>query len=213
MLRKYRFYWLSIGISLFMSCQSGKEFHYFKEGDNYYRLRVRERAFLSSSRYQSGHYDESAVDNYFSEIRRPDSTGQVIPVKVLDPSGKTISQGSTKLVMILSTNAEAVAEQIGNLAENEQTLELMARFTNKDIQNENIRLKQELSQKQNKDAALIEFGNSTLAAIPDTDKTKAKLNQTKNIILAFVNSLAASTGRKQPFTELEQAQNWFYETF
>src|SRR5438309_2184294 len=87
---------------LITSCQAAKEFHYFKEGDNYFRISVKERALLSSSRYESGYYDEDAVDNYFGEIHRPDSTGRVIPIKTISDTGKSKSvisaPSNTKLV-------------------------------------------------------------------------------------------------------------------
>jgi hypothetical protein len=200
-------------VILFCSCQAGKEFHYFKQGDNYYRLQVREMALLSTSRYQSGYYDESAVDNYFGEIKRPDSTGRVIPLsKVADPSKQQIPPG-TKLVLVLSTNSEAVAGQISSLAENEQTLELIARLSNKDIQIENFRLKQTLKMLVGKDSSLKEFGTAMIEGVSDADKTAANVQNIRANLLAYINALAASTGKKTPFTTFLDAQKWFYETY
>jgi hypothetical protein len=219
-MRKQIAFFLCLGVALlFSSCQSGKEFHYFKQGDNYYRLRVSEYAFLSSSRYQSGYYDETAVDNYFGEIRRPDSTGRIIPVPVNTSTTDTevkaaekATQG-TKLVMILSTNSEAVSGQISALADNEQTLELIARLSNKDIKVENLRLKEKVRQLNAKDNALQELGAATIEGIADADKTVANLPDIRNKLLVFINALAASTGRKIPFTNFNEAQTWFNETF
>jgi hypothetical protein len=216
-----------------MGCQSGREFHYFRQGDNYYRLMVTERAFLSSSRYQSGHYDEDAVDDYFGEIKRPDSTARIIPVRATTPTppvdnasedtkqtdevktsgAQQINKPNSKLVLILSTNSEAVAEQIGNLAQNEETLEILARLANKDIMSNNTRLTSQIAQKQGEDNALLEFGSSIVATIPDTAKTVANLRQIRSGLLAFINSIAAASGRKIPFTTLEDAQKWFYDSY
>ncbi len=103
-------------------CQSAKELHFFKSGDNYYRLKINESSIASKSRYLSGYFDESAVDKYFSEMSQPKDT-----VKWL-----TSSNRNAQLVMILSTNSNSVAEQIGNLATNEQLLENVAMLANKD---------------------------------------------------------------------------------
>ena len=109
---------------LINSCQSARELHYFKSGDNYYRLQINEKSIASKSRYLSGYFDEAAVDKYFSEMGQPDSA------KVVEWISN--QNKNAQLVMILSTNSNSVAEQIGNLASNEELLETIAMMANKD---------------------------------------------------------------------------------
>ncbi|MBL7922249.1 MAG: hypothetical protein JNJ40_18180 [Bacteroidia bacterium] len=105
------------------SCQSAKELHYFKSGDNYYRLRINSYSIASRSRYISGYFDEHAVEKYFSEMGQPDSA-QTVNWANHSPNAK--------LIMILSSNSNSISEQIGNFANNEEILEVIARLANKE---------------------------------------------------------------------------------
>lgn len=105
------------------SCQSAKELHYFKSGDNYYRLRINSHSIASRSRYISGYFDEQAVEKYFSEMGQPDSA------KVINWANHN---PNAKLIMILSSNSNSISEQIGNFANNEEILEVIARLANKE---------------------------------------------------------------------------------
>lgn len=119
-------YFLATAIALTIcSCQTGKELHYFRSGDNYYRLRINECTFLTSSRYLSGYFDEKAVNNYFDEIYRNEKTSLV------SLSSKN-SSSPTKLLLLLSTKSEAVSSTIGQLASGGQTLEIIAQMANQD---------------------------------------------------------------------------------
>ncbi|UCS92165.1 hypothetical protein KZP23_15805 [Echinicola marina] len=126
---------------IMLSCQSSKELHYFKQGENYYRLKIKQLAFLSSSRYMSGAFDENAVDYYFGEIARPDSAKVVDkPLTKLDPGQNEESLSNKKMLFLLSTNSDIVAEQIGGYAENERVLEMVAKLANKEIVREQAKL-------------------------------------------------------------------------
>ena len=109
-------YYLIILIISICSCQSAKELHYFKQGDNYYRIKINECAFLSSSRYQSGYYDEAALDQYFGEIRRPDTSGNFLKFQV-DSSGKFKAAPSNIifLYVLLNLNSTIVFASPGYL--------------------------------------------------------------------------------------------------
>lgn len=191
------------------SCQSGNELHYFKYGDNYYRIRIKEYAFLSSSRYQCGYYDENALDRYFGEIRRPDTTGNWMNFQK-DSSGKiNVAPSNTKLLLILSTQSEVISDQISAFAENEQTLEMIARLANKDALDENRQIKADIELKNKERKSLSDYGAVTILKL-DSSMSKEEI-QSK--ILLFVNQLAAREGRKTPFENLDQAYAWYIETF
>jgi hypothetical protein len=226
---KKPFYFL---ISIFLlSCQAGHELHYFKQGKNYFRISVDEKAFLSSSRYTSGYYDEDAVDKYFGEIHRPDSTGRIIPLKKTSTSTDSSAHQSdnenkktesvqeslqnTKLVLILSTDATAVADQIGSLAENEQTLETIARLTHKGTIDQNNKLKGDLQLIDQKNKSIAQMGDAFIGGITidSTGNARSQQNKVKTSLLAFINSLASTMGHKVPFANLTEAQQWYYNNF
>lgn len=221
--------YFSISI-LFISCQAGHELHYFKQGRNYFRISVDEKAFLSSSRYTSGYYDEDAVDKYFGEIHRPDSTGRIIPIsKTTSDKDSSNTEGTehkktesvqeslrnTKLVLILSTDATAVADQIGSLAENEQTLETIARLSHKSTIDQNNKLKGDLQLIDQKNNSIIQIGDAFIGGlnIDSTGNARSQQNKVKTNLLAFINSLAASLGNKVPFANLNEAQQWYHNNF
>ena len=191
------------------SCQSAKELHYFKVGDNYYRLKISEFAFMSSSRYISGYFDENAVDRYFGEITRPDTAKAnfVKPVHILNDG--TVA-ANAKLVLILSTNSNAITDQINALASNDQTLELMARLANKDAIKETSTLKNQI----NTENAKI---NSTIAAgvqyINTTEAITLTGSNLKKDMLTFINSVASYNGYKIQFTNLKEAEIWYQTAF
>ena len=124
-------------VILFVSCQGGYEIHYFKSGENYYRLRINESSFASKSRYMGGFYDDKAVDRYFGEMSQPvekDTTKakdvQFIVPNVSDHTSDQLRiDSSKKLVLILSTNSNAISEQIGAFAENDRILEAILRLS------------------------------------------------------------------------------------
>lgn len=149
--------------ALLASCQGTfKETHYFASVEpvsgkavNFFRLTVRGRTEFTSARYISGYYDERAVDLFLNEAKsQPLTAGDgVAPIfKYLDcadpgdaacrtkqeerlrlvPLGGAVAKNGA-FVMILSTNADAIAGTIGSLAENEillnSTLFLLNRGT------------------------------------------------------------------------------------
>jgi hypothetical protein len=149
--------------ALLASCQGTfKETHYFSSVEpisgkavNFFRLTVRGRTEFTSARYISGYYDERAIDLFLNEAKsQPLAAGDGLSsiFKYLDcvdpgdaacrtkqeerlrlvPLGGAVPKNGA-FVMILSTNADAIAGTIGSLAENEillnSTLFLLNRGT------------------------------------------------------------------------------------
>lgn len=178
-------YLLVAVILLLTQCQGAKELHYFKKGDNYFRLKVREYSIFSSSRYLSGYYDENAVDNYFGEISRPDSFKVYKAYSTARLSKESPGfYDNKKLVLLLSTKSEAVSNSISNIAENEKTLQIMAKIMNKDKVNETRELKNLISRIYSIHDALINYGKKL--SIGDTSK-KSDISSGK--LDAFINEL------------------------
>ncbi|MBK8505286.1 MAG: hypothetical protein IPL46_25665 [Saprospiraceae bacterium] len=206
---------LIVGVML-ISCQSGRELHYFKEGPNYYRLKINEYAFLSRSRYVSGYFDEVAVDRSFGEIYRADSItfiSEPSPVKADSSSENALKRDeSAKLVMILSTNSDVVAEQIGSLAKNEETLELMARLANKDVIQDNQNLKIQKDEIVEKNSSLIIAANTFINTI-DTNLVKTDSLYLAESIRSFLNHLTATNGENVILNNLKEAEIWYKTRF
>lgn len=111
-----------------VSCQATKELHYIKEGDNYYRLKIKQHSFLSSSRYMSGYFDPAAVDAYFGDVKKSEVQSNIA---VLDKkSGKC--SGGRELVLILSSNSDAVAQEITSISDNAALFSLLQGLANQD---------------------------------------------------------------------------------
>lgn len=124
-----------LAVTLLIGCQTGKEMHYFREGDNYYRLRISEHSVSAKARYLAGFFDQHAVDMYFSDLSKTIDS-PIVFISPNSPPSYGPSDGHRKLVIILSTNSDAIAEQIGAFASSEETLKLIADLANVDKINE-----------------------------------------------------------------------------
>ena len=197
---------ISILLSLLISCQSGKELHYFKQGDNYFRIKIKEYAFLSSSRYQSGYFDELSLDRYFGEIKRPDTTGSFIKYSIDKDGNLKAAPPNSKLIMVLSTTAKALTDQIGAFAENDQALEIIARLANKDAILNNAVLRNHIINLNNDKQSMKEYSKHISERLIDSVSYK---NQNLFEILEFVNRLALKNGNKIPFKTIDEAKIWY----
>lgn len=181
---------LIITVSL-TSCQIGHEVHYFKSGKNYYRIKINESSFASKARYMSGFYDEKALDKYFSEMSQPkesDST-KASAVSFLNPSSDGTDQlridSNKKFVMILSSNSNAVSEQIGAFAENEQILESIARLSNKDKVEQSLKFAADIDKSKKRNVSVIGLGDQFITNLPDS----ASATTVKNNFASFLQFL------------------------
>lgn len=196
---------------LCIGCASSfSEKHYFKsvnaEGTpiNYYRLNVKGNTFLASSRYLSGYFDEQAVDAYFSEIVQPDKAlfsstiakGDVKPLSE-DLEGK-------KLILLLSSNSDAIAAQIGQFANNQEILGDLTRLIHRDRIRETLIAQTEAELQDIKGKALADIGQRIIVDMEDNaDVTTVEAN-----ILFYVNRLASEFGNTTPFKKLDEAKTW-----
>jgi hypothetical protein len=216
-------------------CSSiNRETHYIKAVDslnypvNYFRVNVKGSTALSSSRYLSGYFPDSAVDIYFGQIPQPKdakfvpigteatSTGSAPATDAKTAAVSTASASSTsatvvgppagtKLVLLLSSRADAVADEISDIARNE---ELMRNIT-KLIYKDELRASQDASYDQqitrSRLDALLTIGDSSIANL--SDKATADVAATR--LLLFVNQLAFHFGNQSPFTSLDEAAAWY----
>jgi hypothetical protein len=112
-----------------ISCSTFKETHYFKDSlepvANYYRVDVSGYSLFSSSRYVSGYYDRIAIQEYFGEIAQPDK-GRIMPA-----AANGASDQNKELVLLLSSNSDAIANGFSNLVKNKNTINSIALLANK----------------------------------------------------------------------------------
>jgi hypothetical protein len=105
---------------------------------NFFRLKVDGTASFTNARYLSGFYDERAVDLFFNEIKAP--TNQKLFDENVKPPGQTANEAFKPLtpttdgayVLILSTNADSIANAIGSFAESQVVADALTRAFNKD---------------------------------------------------------------------------------
>lgn len=191
-----------------------REVHFFKDKagtpPNYYRLTLVGKTFMTSSRYVTGFYDEQAVALYFNEIAQPEGGTLIQTKEDNDKSGvqslKETLRGKS-LVIILSTNSDAIANAIGTFADNQQMLTALAGLINRDRIVEARETSTEIKTQGIKDQALVNLGTSVIEGLSDD----ASESQTKAAFLSYVSALSVGLGNKKTFTNLDEANKWFNE--
>ncbi|MHA3786857.1 hypothetical protein ACX0HA_01505 [Flavobacterium hauense] len=139
-MKNHTLFKLLIVMGLLSSCSTIHEVHYFKDKitstkvstkviPNYYKVEINGCSFFSSSRYISGYFDQSAINLYFNEFTQPEN-GKLFGTEA-SSSAFTDEQGN-ELVLIFSTNAKAVTDQIGAVAKNQVVLNSAASILQKD---------------------------------------------------------------------------------
>lgn len=149
---------LIITFLCFFSCANFKETHYFKDKveynpldpsslvSNYYKVEIQGYSLLSSSRYLSGYFDQRAVNEYFNEIKQPENAKFIKSNNVDNNKGEiNFGENSSELVLIFSTNSEAIATQIKNTAENQDILKSLTLLANKSELENVERIKSQLN--------------------------------------------------------------------
>jgi hypothetical protein len=197
------------------------EMHYFKYSEpgkddapaNYFRLTVSGSTWFASARYVSGYFDEDAVNMYFSEFSQP-AKGAIFQEKQAS-SADTASKASTtkpldkslegkSLVMILSSNSDEIATQIGAFAENERTARAIGRLINREkllgarSSNEALR-SQKIEGKK-----LVDLGEAYISKLDD----QVVQGQAQTSLLEYLNALGASLGHDGRFATVKQASEW-----
>ncbi len=196
------------------------ETHYLRStvanGDpvNYYKLDVSGFTLFSSSRYLAGYFDESAVNTYFNEYTQPAgahfdgttpasgdaSAPNQSKVSSIDPNltGKS-------LVLILSTNSDAMAEGIGTIAKSDEIGAILNGMVTKSR-----------TQEQQKAAADLKYGTSRGNVLgTEGDKMVTALDggtdqsATQAALTTYAGRLANFIGGGHPtFKTIKDVQTW-----
>lgn len=182
---------------------------------NYYRIDVTGQVSGTQLRYLSGFFDEDALDRYFNTFTQPNG-GALLPVETA--SGKPIEEIvptdekreadprglGRKLVLMLSQNSEAIAEQIGAIAQSDAFATVVGRVLFEDelreleqVRAAGVRL-QEVA--DDADAAALALA-ARLQADPRPDS-----GATREQLLLFLNRVAAPLGGH--FNSFQAAADW-----
>lgn len=190
--------------------------HYVEYADdgvtpvNFYRLTVDGSTSFTSSRFLSGFYDERAVDLFFNERQAPVNSrlfpndqkppGTTQPLTPLDPDTK---HGA--YLLILSSNADAVADAIGNFADSELMAEAVSNLLSassieaKQVSDANLAV-----QKAQGVATWTQLNSQIADADAATDAGSSTLRY-----LRILTTLARSLGYDDSFSSFEEARKWF----
>lgn len=197
---KFKLVLFVVVITTILSCSSFSEVHYFKDrvtsntnGEtniipNYYKVKICGYSFLSSSRYVSGYFDQNAINLYFNEIVQPDNA-KLFNTKTDSDNNKGIvtNENGNELVVVLSTNAKAVTEQIGNIAKNQTILNSLAQLSQKDKIDEANTVKSEINSVVNETQNFIlktDLYLKDLSTRTDDDEKKEAI---RNYLTTIIN--------------------------
>lgn len=189
------------------------------ETRNYYRVTVRGRAFASRSRYVSGFFDDKAVEEYFGEFSQPD--GGTLPSAAKDADGapeeckghsaereecKAVDDTAIdqrlenrSLVLLLSANSDAVAGQLGAMAENEHLMDVVGTMLSRGNQEQVTEREHELGELEARTDAFRSRAEALLA-------TPEVVQQAD--VMALANQLASILGASERFADAKQARRW-----
>jgi hypothetical protein len=203
-------------LPLLAGCQASvREQHFFfvaradsnktESSNNYYRVTVKSDAYFSNARYLSGVYDDDALNLFFGESGSKPT--KVFPVIAKDGSGapnenkRGPGEGGA-MVLILSTNADAIADTIGAFADNKVVADALSQLANK----------RELTSALKDDASA---GPLKTAASASTDEIKSLINdvpsdklEAKQHYIDILNTLARELGFTGTFESMSDARLW-----
>lgn len=170
-------------------------------------------AAFSGARYIAGIYDDRAVTMFFNEAER---AGDKIAVRPLfkkdlkEPGGEqfkplspTVDNGT--FVMVLSTNAKAVTDAIGQFAENQVAADAISRLVSGPRFQELNEVSQETDRSLRRGSAVAAEIGALFDLIPATpDSAEAERR-----FLDILSAIARAKGSSAGFDTLKSAEIWF----
>lgn len=196
-----------------------RETHYFAsfapgkpaEPVNFFRLDVVGKSRFTNARYVAGFYDERAVDLFFNELK-PSSDPPSRPLfaaNLTEPGTgdvlKPLSPGDTgAFVMVLSTNADAIANAIGSFAESQEVANNISTLLN---QKELVKASQNATGFSGEQMLAGAFA-SELDTVLSNDALGASADSARAAMLRGLNLIAQSLGATQSFATVAEVQAW-----
>ncbi|WP_367913187.1 hypothetical protein [Leadbetterella sp. DM7] len=150
-----------------------REHHYFKDNakelPNYYRVDITAHTWLfSKTRYWSGYFKTDAIDVYFNEFSQPDNG------KLQDSSGgmqALAADPDRQLVVILSSNADDIANQIGNITQSKNALQHLLSLANVNNAERLTATTDEIDFQLHKNKVFVALGDALLNDLENKDST------------------------------------------
>jgi hypothetical protein len=206
-------------------CTTFSELHYFRSDPppgqiaNYFRLQISGFTAFSSARYLSGYFDEDILNQYFGEFGQPDK-GRLLPVgntKKTDGEKPATGDAATDaakpapddtknpaLVLLLSSNSDDIASQLGALAQSQEFTASLVRLVAAPRFEAADTAERKLRSDQSRGRVIAALGDQLVAGLPERPTAAA----TNASMLEFVNQLVADLGAPAPFKSLEEASTW-----
>jgi hypothetical protein len=203
---------------------------------NYFRLEVSGRAYFSAARYIAGFYDERAVDLFFNEVKSggtsdkktgdnteapASSSAATSTIRPLFAADATLpgtdevvkplkDPGDGTFLMLFSTNATAVADAIGQFAENQLAADALTNIVNRS----EIRSRAERQGRAEGRLAGVSALKATLDALVELVPKGAdpSVPATERSMLRILNALARGLGHSGSFASITEASAWFAAT-
>ena len=200
-----------------------QENHYFaafkdngsggRDAVQFYRVSVDGNSQFANTRYLTGYFDERAVSLFFNELKSPTNQKLFDDAMVLPgaPAGTKFTPLSPSaengaFVLIMSTNADAIASTIGSFAESQVVADALTRLLNRD----------RFLAKSQSDAHLsVDKAKATALLAQLTAHTQAATTATTSELAAAsyrraLTVLAQPLGYRGPeFDTLAKARDWF----
>jgi len=202
------------------SCVTLKEDYYLASAPssednypNYFRIEVRGWAALSSARYIAGVYDDRAVTMFFNEAERSGDNVSVRPLfkkdlkepggEQLKPLSPTVDNGT--FVMVLSTNAKAVTDAIGQFADNQVAADAISRLVSGSRFEELNDASQAADRTLRRGSAVA----AEIGALFDLVPASPDAAEAERRFLDILTAIARAKGASAGFDTLKSAEVWF----
>ena len=213
-----------VSLAALASCstvvQENRYFAAFKDkGDGsrepiqFYRLSVDGHSEFANTRYLTGYFDERAVSLFFNELKAPTNQklfDDTVPIPgapagtKLTPLSPTADNGA--FVLIMSTNADAIASTIGSFAESQVVADALTRMLNRDRFVAKSQSDARLSVDKASATALV----AQLTSAAQSASAAATGEQAAASYRRALTALAHSLGYEGPeFDSLAKARDWF----
>jgi len=180
------------------------ETHYFRSEYasgapvNYFRVTVSGSTLFSNSRYFSGYFDPEAANAYFGQSGPAADRASQTQTTSLDDG-----VGRQRLVMLLSSNADSIAGDIGQLADNTALMNDLTGLIRNTVTDASPARKA-LRIQQERAKALAAESQRLIAPLKEGDGVTA----VRDHMLEMANRLGRELGSGQDFDSLAAAGTW-----
>lgn len=200
-----------------------EERHYFaayrdsgagtREPVQFFRLSVSGQSQFANTRYLTGYFDERAIALFFNELkstpeRKLFDESVRLPGAAAGTSFEPLSptEANGAFVLIMSTNADAIASTIGSFAESQVVADALTRIVNRDRVLAKAQSDAQLDVRKAEAGAL----HTQLAAHAAAARRAPSGQEATAGYRRALTTLAQGLGYGGPeFASLEQARSWF----